>query len=185
MGVSCEFEIWIDMDAREAEAIWVITVVKSFRSSRSSVSPAGTLTESMMIVEHEFLFSLMSEYPLEPLKVQFVAELAAKAPERLRRATTPAVVMVFGIVVTDDKFSTVSTGQPPDVLDSGTLQSDDNTRSMGNTGRTNVPLLCPGTMTTPVNITVLSFGIRSHAWKLVDERGMLCCSGDVAPYQVS
>lgn len=45
----------------------------SFRSVKSRVTPAGTVTASMMMVEHSVFDTLAEEAPSEPLKVQVVA----------------------------------------------------------------------------------------------------------------
>lgn len=65
-----------------SELVWrgrreafLLTVVSSSRSERSSVTPEGTLSADRTIVAQSFWDTLASEYPSEPEKVQLVARL--------------------------------------------------------------------------------------------------------------
>jgi Fe-S cluster assembly iron-binding protein IscA len=51
----------------------MLTVVPSFKSLRSSVTPEGTATFESTMVAHDFCDLLADDAPLEPEKVQVVA----------------------------------------------------------------------------------------------------------------
>jgi hypothetical protein len=51
----------------------ILTVVPSFKSVRSRVTPDGTASAERIMVEHEVFDLLADEYPPDPEKVQVVA----------------------------------------------------------------------------------------------------------------
>lgn len=58
----------------------LLTVVPSFRSLRSSVTPEGTATFDNTIVAHDFCDLLAEDAPFEPEKVQVVARSSNFGP---------------------------------------------------------------------------------------------------------
>lgn len=57
-----------------------LTVVPSFRSLRSSVTPEGTATFDSTIVAQDFCDLLAEDAPFEPEKVQVVARSSSFGP---------------------------------------------------------------------------------------------------------